>query len=43
MVQNLRHATVGGKQLSKQIGPIETRERQSKVKAEEGEEEDNYF
>lgn len=33
MVQNLRHATVGGKQLSKQIGPIETRERQSKVKA----------
>lgn len=35
MVQNLRHATVGGKQLSKQIGPIETRERQSKVKAEE--------
>lgn len=38
MVQNLRHATVGGKQLSKQIGPIEARERQSKVKAEEGEE-----
>lgn len=37
MVQNLRHATVGGKQLSKQIGPIGAG-RKSKVK--EGEEEE---
>lgn len=37
MVQNLRHATVGGKQLSKTIGAGERALRYVE------EEEDNYF